>query len=207
MIYELSLVAKPETNDADLAALKKIVHDVVSDHSGEILIEDDWGNVVLAQPTRDGIANGRFVYFIFTANNANNKELIRRLKITETHMRHMFIALGEEEEREAIVKAYKTPFSKTYKGTVTDLEDENDNDGGPKKFSKRKTCYFRSNNIKADWKDPQTFNWLLNEFGKISAARVSGVSRKHQRFATTAIKRARQIGIASFVSNQIAQNR
>lgn len=207
MIYELSLVAKPETNDQDLASLKKIVHDVVSDHEGEILIEDDWGNVVLAQPTRDGVKNGRFVYFIFKANNANNKELIRRLKITDTHMRHMFVALGEEEEREAIVKAYKTPFSKTYKGSVTDIEEDNDSEGGPKKFARRKSCYFRSNNIKADWKDPQTFNWLLNEFGKISAARVSGVSRKHQRFATTAIKRARQIGIASFVSNQIAQNR
>jgi small subunit ribosomal protein S6 len=207
MIYELSLVAKPETNDQDLATLKKIVHDVVADHAGEILIEDDWGSVVLAQPTRDGLKSGRFVYFIFTANNENNKELIRRLKISETHMRHMFVALGEETEREAIVKAYKTPFSKTYKGSVTDIEDDQDSDGGPKKFARSKSCYFRANKIKADWKDPQTFNWLLNEFGKISAARVSGVSRKHQRFATTAIKRARQIGVASFVSNKIAYTR
>ena len=207
MIYELSLVAKPETNDQDLAALKKIVHDVVTDHDGEVFIEDDWGTVVLAQPTRDGIENGRFVYFIFKANNENNKELIRRLKITETHMRHMFVALGEESEREAIVKAYKTPFSKTYKGSVTDVEEDGEGEGSPKKFARRKSCYFRANNIKADWKDPATFNWLLNEFGKISAARVTGVSRKHQRFATTAIKRARQIGITSFVSNKIAQTR
>lgn len=206
MIYELSLVAKPDANDQDLAALKKIVHDVVSDHDGEILIEDDWGTIVLAQPTRDGVPHGRFVYFIFKANNENNKELIRRMKINETHMRHMFVALGDETEREEIVKSYKTPFSKTYKGSVTEIEGDADSDG-PKKFARRKSCYFRSNNIKADWKDPQTFNWLLNEFGKISAARVSGVSRKHQRFATTAIKRARQIGIASFVSNRIAYNR
>lgn len=206
MIYELSLVAKPETNDQDLAALKKIVHDVVSDHDGEVFIEDDWGTVVMAQPTRDGVANGRYIYFIFTANNENNKEVIRRLKINENHMRHMFVALGEDSEREALVKAYKTPFSKTYKGSVTDIEGDEEADN-PKKFARRKSCYFRANNIKADWKDPASFSWLLNEFGKISAARVSGVSRKHQRFATTAIKRARQIGIASFVSNRIAQNR
>jgi len=206
MIYELSLVAKPETNDADLAALKKIVHDVISDHSGEVFIEDDWGSVVMAQPTRDGVTTGRYIYFIFTANNENNKEVIRRLKINENHMRHMFIALGEDSEREALVKAYKTPFSKTYKGSVTDVEGDDEGDN-PKKFARRKSCYFRSNSITADWKDPASFSWLLNEFGKISAARVSGVSRKHQRFATTAIKRARQIGIASFVSNRIAQNR
>jgi small subunit ribosomal protein S6 len=206
MIYELALVAKPEANDQEVANLKALVHEVVKAHDGEVFIEDEWGKMNLAQPTTEGVPNGHFVYFIFKANNVNNVELIRRLKISETHLRHMFVALGEDEDREAVVKAYKTPFSKTYKGSVTDKEGDDDNDN-PKKFARRKSCYFRSNSITADWKDPATFTWLINEFGKISPARITGVSRKHQRFATTAIKRARQIGVASFVSNRIAQVR
>jgi small subunit ribosomal protein S6 len=206
MIYELALVAKPEATDQEVATLKGMVHEVVKAHDGEVFIEDEWGKMSFAQPTTEGIGNGHFVYFIFKANSSNNKELIRRLKINDLHLRHMFIALGEDEEREAVVKAYKTPFSKTYKGSVTDKEGDDDNDN-PKKFASQKSCYFKSNNLKANWKDPATFTWLINEFGKISAARVTGVSRKHQRFATTAIKRARQIGVASYVSNRIADLR
>lgn len=206
MIYELALVAKPEATDQEVATLKGLVHEVVKAHDGEVFIEDEWGKMTLAQPTTEGIPAGHFVYFIFKANTENNKELIRRLKISETHLRHMFVALGEESEREAIVKAYKTPFSKTYKGSVTEKEGEEESDN-PKKFARRKSCYFKANSVTANWKDPATFTWLINEFGKISAARVTGVSRKHQRFATTAIKRARQIGIASYVSNRTAELR
>lgn len=205
MIYELALVAKPEATEEEVATLKAMVHEVVKAHDGEVFIEDEWGKMTFAQPTTEGIPSGHFVYFIFKANNQNNKELIRRLKISETHLRHLFIALGEDDDREAVVKAYKSPYSKTYKGSLTDQEGE-DSDN-PKKFARRKSCFFKANNITANWKDPQTFTWLINEFGKISPARVTGVSRKHQRFATTAIKQARQIGIASYVTNRTAELR
>ncbi len=207
MIYELALVATPEANEQEVAGLKSLVHEVVKAHDGEVFIEDDWGKVTLAQPTKEGVPSGHFVYFIYKANNVNNVELIRRLKISETHLRHMFVALGEDEEREAVVKAYKTPFSKSYKGSVTEKDEEEGDSDNPKKFARRKSCYFKANSITADWKDPATFSWLVNEFGKISPARVTGVSRKHQRFVTTAIKRARQIGVASYVSNRIAEVR
>lgn len=206
MIYELALVAKPESTEQDVAKLKAMVHEVVKAHDGEVFIEDEWGKMTFAQPTTEGIGAGHFVYFIFKANSENNKELIRRLKISDFHLRHMFVALGEDEDREAVVKAYKTPFSKTYKGSVTEKEGDEEADN-PKKFARRKSCYFKANSVKADWKDPATFTWLINEFGKISPARITGVSRKHQRFATTAIKRARQIGVAAYVSNRTAELR
>jgi len=206
MIYELALVAKPETTDQDVASLKSLVHEVVKAHDGEVFIEDEWGKMTLAQPTSEGTTAGHFVYFIFQANSDNNKELIRRMKISDHHLRHMFIALGDDSNREAIVKGYKTPYSKTYKGSLTDKEGDNENDN-PKKFARRKSCYFKSNSLTASWKDPATFTWLINEFGKISPARITGVSTKHQRFATTAIKQARQIGIASSVSNRTAEVR
>ena len=73
-----------------------------------------------------------------------------------------------------------------------------------KKFARKKTCWFAAKSIKADWKDPKTYGWLVNEFGKISPARVTSISRKHQRFANNAVKRARNIGLISQLSDQTA---
>ena len=99
MIYELALVAKPEATDQDVATLKGMVHEVVKAHDGEVFIEDEWGKLSLAQATAEGTGTAHFVYFIFKANSENNKELIRRLKINDFHLRHLFVALGEDEER------------------------------------------------------------------------------------------------------------
>ena len=205
MIYELSLVAKSELSDEQVTALQDIVDQVVNDHEGEVFVKDDWGNLAFAQPTSKGVRTGHFLYFIFKSNNQNNVELARRFRINEGVIKHIVVALGEDNEQEAILKNFKSPYSKSNKGSVTDVDDPNAEDKNPRKFARRKACWFTANKFKADWKDPATYIWLVNEFGKISPARISGISRKHQRFATAAIKRARQVGIASYISNSIAE--
>lgn len=214
MIYELSLVAKSELSAEQVAALQSLVQEVIKQHDGDVLIQDDWGRMKFAQRTENGLESGRYLYFLYKANNLNNKELERRLGINETVVRNMIINLGEDADQEKIVKAYKTPFSKNYKGSVLDDEDEEldlsiPEEGGDdrprKRFSRRKSCVFTIKKVKADWKDPKSFEWLVNEFGKISPCRVTGISRKHQRFVTTAVKRARQMGIASNISSDFAR--
>ena len=69
-------------------------------------------------------------------------------------------------------------------------------------FSRKKNCWFCAKDASPDWKNPHSYSWLVNEFGKISPARVSGLCSKHQRHATTAIKRGRNIGVLSIVSNK-----
>ena len=104
---------------------------------------------------------------------------------------------------------YKCPFSTgKYKGSVTDsLKDDAEEtvEKDRRKFARKKSCWFTAKKVKADWKDPGTYAWLINEFGKITPARVSGISRKHQRFADYAIKRARQVGLASSLTGRIAE--
>lgn len=204
MIYELSLVAKSELSDEQVEKLNTLVRDVVAQHDGEVFIQDDWGKMNLAQPTGNGTVSGHYIYFLFKANNANNKELARRFGINEGVLRHMIIKVGEEKDIGNLVKNYKTPFSKKYNGSVTDTDEEEGGEGD-KRFSRRRACFFTVNQIKADWKDPKTYAWLVNEFGKISPARVSNISRKHQRFATTAVKRARQMALISHLSNRLAE--
>ena len=208
MIYELAIVARPESNDDQVNALKALVKDVVTTSKGEVLLEDDWGTLTYAQPDKNGGSRGRYIYLIFKTDSIeNNVELARRFKISEEVLRHLIVQLSDEnKDQEEILKNYKCPYSKTNNGSVTDEpESEDSDDNERRRFSRRKNCWFSARKFKADWKDPKTFGWLVNEFGKITPARVSGISVKHQRFVTTAIKRARNIGVASYLSGQTAE--
>ena len=207
MLYELALMLKPEIDEREFDSTKEMVHGVVKSHSGDIFVEDDWGRIHLAMPTEKGIANARFLYYVYSANReGNNMEIVRRLRIDENTLRWLIVKVADSEEEGGIfVKNLKIPFSKRYKGSVLDDLGDGNFLKEIKQFSKRKSCWFTASNIRADWKDPQTFSWLLNEFGKISPARSFGISRKHQHIATKAIKRARQMGFASYLSNHLAQ--
>jgi ribosomal protein S18 len=87
--------------------------------------------------------------------------------------------------------------------------DAPDMDGGDDKdkrrFSRRKSCWFCAKKTEPDWKNTESYSWLVNEFGKIAPSRVSGICATHQRKATEAIKRARHIGFIGYVSNEITR--
>ncbi|MGY3750976.1 30S ribosomal protein S18 [Vagococcus acidifermentans] len=70
--------------------------------------------------------------------------------------------------------------------------------GGRKR---RKVCYFSANHIDyIDYKDVELLQRFVSERGKILPRRVTGTCAKHQRKLTTAIKRARIMGLLPFVS-------
>lgn len=78
-----------------------------------------------------------------------------------------------------------------------------DMDGGDKDrkvFARKRSCWFCEKKTDPDWKNPASYNWLVSEFGKISAGRISGICAGHQRSANRAIKRARSLGLISYVS-------
>ena len=54
-----------------------------------------------------------------------------------------------------------------------------------------------------DYKDIKTLSRFITERGKIVPARISGVSQKAQRQLSTAIKRARHLGLLPFVRNNL----
>jgi small subunit ribosomal protein S6 len=211
MIYELSVVTKSELGSEAHAQMTEIVKSALKDYQGELLLADDWGRLELAQPYANGAKHGHFHYFIYQSNTQANTELHRRFGINEGVLRSLIFNLGEDDKKDSIVKNFKCPFSKTHRGSVLDnKKDEEeemfeDMEEDRRKFAKRKSCWFTAKKIKADWKDPQTWNWLVSEFGKISPARVSGISKKHQRFSNSAIKHARQLGISSYLSNRTAE--
>ena len=65
---------------------------------------------------------------------------------------------------------------------------------------RRKVCYFCANHIDhPDYKDTELLQRFISEKGKILPRRVTGTCAKHQRTLTTAIKRARIMGLLPFV--------
>ncbi len=198
MIYETAYVLRTQTSEEDAKKIAEIVQATVKDFEGEVLIEDDWGVKSFAQATSSGVSKGRYVYVMFKADSKTNDELQRRFKISEDVLKFVFVRLGTDDEQEKVVKAYKNPnHSSGDVGFEADKE--------KKMFSKRKSCYFSAKKTSPDWKDPSTYSWLVNEFGKISPARVTGLRPKYQRLATAAIKRGRCMGLISHMSNRIAR--
>ncbi|WP_033827387.1 30S ribosomal protein S18 [Bacillus andreraoultii] len=68
---------------------------------------------------------------------------------------------------------------------------------------RRKVCYFTANGIThIDYKDVELLKKFISERGKILPRRVTGTSAKYQRMLTRAIKRARQVALLPYVSEE-----
>ena len=71
--------------------------------------------------------------------------------------------------------------------------------GGPRR--RRKVDFIAANHIEyVDYKDTELLERFISERGKILPRRVTGTSAKNQRKVTTAIKRARVMGLLPFVA-------
>jgi len=68
----------------------------------------------------------------------------------------------------------------------------------------KKYCRFKKMGIKyLDYKDPNFLTKFLNEQGKILPRRITGNSLKWQRRVGTAVKRARQIALLPYVTDNL----
>ncbi len=71
--------------------------------------------------------------------------------------------------------------------------------GGPRR--RRKVDFIAANHIEyVDYKNTELLERYISERGKILPRRVTGTSAKNQRKVTTAIKRARIMGLLPFLA-------
>ena len=67
-------------------------------------------------------------------------------QIPATILKSLLVKLGESKEQDQIIKAYKTPYSKKYKGSATSPSSSEEGQGGAdlekdkKRFARRKSC-------------------------------------------------------------------
>ena len=207
MIYETALVVKPDATEDAVTAAKNLVLDTVKEFGGEILVNDTWGVKSFAQPLESGLRKGNFFYFMYKSAGTVNHEIERKLHINENVVRFIIVKLGDDSQMDDIAKKYKNP-NHTQAADASIEGEEGEEAGGDKEkrmYSKRKSCYFSAKKTSPDWKDPKSYGWLVNEFGKISPARITGLTPKFQRRACDAIKRGRTMGLISYTSGDIAR--
>ncbi|NJN33930.1 MAG: 30S ribosomal protein S18 [Saprospiraceae bacterium] len=67
---------------------------------------------------------------------------------------------------------------------------------------RKKFCRFKKFGIKyIDYKDPDFLLQFINEQGKLLPRRITGNSLKYQRKVSTAVKRARHLGMLPFLAD------
>ena len=191
---------KRRMSEDAVKSTKEAFAEAITSAGGECLVDDNWGVKTFAQPTEEGLRKGNFQYVLYRAPGTINKEVERRLNLNESVVKFLIIKLGDDSKQESLVKAYKNPNHSNVEGGEDGLSDKD-----KKMHAKRKSCWFSAKKTAPDWKDPKTYSWLVNEFGKISPARMTGLTPKFQRRACDAIKRGRMMGLISYMSNDIAR--
>ena len=202
-IYETCVLLDPSVTEESCKQVISQTQEAIEKGGGETLLTDEWGFKTLAQPTSRGRGKGYYIYLLYLADGQVNIEIERRYRINELILKHIILKKGPAPAREAILKAYVTPYASSSAHHPSE-EEVNINDKEKRLFARRRSCYFKANKVEPDWKNPYTYKWLVNDFGKISPARVTGLSSRYQRAATTAIKQARCIGLISHVSKNFA---
>lgn len=72
-----------------------------------------------------------------------------------------------------------------------------------RRTGRRRGCNYCSDDAPSiDYKDPQSLKYFVSERGKIVPRRISGACAKHQRAIQLAVKRARNIALLPFTSNE-----
>ena len=202
MIYETAFVVRPDASEEVVASIKNSLTETFKQFGAEVLVNDSWGVKTFAQPTESGLKKGAYHYFMYKGAGNLNAEIERKFRINENLVRYLIIKLGEDKHQDEIVKAYKNPNHTQ----AAQVEDEFGGDDKDKKMhSKRKSCWFSAKKTSPDWKDPKSYSWLVNEFGKISPARITGLTPTFQRRANEAIKRGRNMLLISYQSNEVAR--
>jgi small subunit ribosomal protein S18 len=70
-----------------------------------------------------------------------------------------------------------------------------------RRIRRRGCTYCSDETLTIDYKDPQGLRYFVTDRGKIVPRRISGACAKHQRSITLAVKRARNIALLPFTSN------
>jgi small subunit ribosomal protein S18 len=84
---------------------------------------------------------------------------------------------------------------------------ENGNSAGARRGRRgadrvRPRKYTRINSAAVDYKDLNLLRRFLSDRGKTRGRRVTGLSRKHQRQLSVAVKRAREIALLPYVGER-----
>ena len=89
------------------------------------------------------------------------------------------------------------------KNRKTNTRTKDDRKNSPFEDRKRFCPFSQKNSPKIDYKDLKLLTRFLTEKGKIMPSRITNVSSKNKKKLSTAIKRARFLGLLSYTQKQM----
>ncbi len=92
--YELTFIARPELDEAGLAAVETKVKGFVTNSGGQIAQVEHWGRHQLAYPIKK-VGEGQYIFMRVQLPAQAPRELERQLQLTEDVLRYLLV---REEE-------------------------------------------------------------------------------------------------------------
>jgi small subunit ribosomal protein S6 len=92
--YELTFIARPELDEAGLAAVEGKVKGFVTSSGGQIAQVEHWGRRQLAYPIKK-VGEGQYIFMRVQLPAQAPRELERQLQLTEDVLRYLLV---REEE-------------------------------------------------------------------------------------------------------------
>lgn len=109
--YELALVASPQVPEEDHDKQLTVIEQLIADMGGVVHKVERWGRRKLAYPITK-YTEGNYTLLLYDGETNVEKELVRRVKLSDTFIRFLSIRADEqkpptEEEKAALQQARK----------------------------------------------------------------------------------------------------
>ena len=90
--YDLTVIFSPAAAEERVAAVMDRVQRIITEQSGSIIKQENWGIRRLAYPIRH-LQEGNFVYAQFQGGPKTGQELDSALRVTDEVVRHLVVNL------------------------------------------------------------------------------------------------------------------
>lgn len=118
--YETTVIAKSNVSEDQVQAIRTKVESIIQAHQGQVANFEDWGTRRLSYDIQKE-SRGRYIYFGFLGNTETVAELERNLRINESVVRYLSIAVSEEDDLELVKKP--SPMKRVKKPVAEDGTD------------------------------------------------------------------------------------
>jgi small subunit ribosomal protein S6 len=126
--YEIMFIVTPQTTDDDLHKLVAQLETIIKDKGGNIAKVDYWGRRKLAYPIRK-FDEGIYTVIYLEGSGHEISEVERRLRVTDSVMRHITVRTDEDLKRAEKMKARrKVTAASAGSANVDDDDDAEDDD-------------------------------------------------------------------------------
>lgn len=128
--YEIMFIVTPQTTDDDLQKLVAQLENIIKEKGGTVAKVDYWGRRKLAYPIRK-FDDGIYTIIYLEGSGHEIFEVERRLRVTDSVMRHLTVRTDEDLKRAEKIKARRKVTVAAGVGAEVDpddddLEDEDD---------------------------------------------------------------------------------